>query len=713
MKMSFKVRTLPVLIAMGLSASAFLVACGGGETSVATTATSFTAIDGLLKGAVICLDANQNGLCDAGETQGTTDEKGVATLNVPNTDLGKYPVLAVVPPGAVDSDDPTKPITTGYTLKAPADNAAVITPLTSLVQHQVENGLTTAQAAASVQEQTGVANVFANFVAIPDANARVIAKTIVQVTQAKLADAALTAVVTTNDPVTNKAVTKADLDNAVRAAIVQILPNIVATVSAQAQTGGACADPASADCKTALTAAVMGDAGLAASTGVTAKNVATLVGVAKSTSTQTETVATAGTPATADAIFKWLKYNTDNSNWYYRVYASNAEENTFDANNLKRFRDIRATNMAGTVVTTGGLVNQGRTDDVHWNGTAWVNACDNTWKSTASKSDAKGSSTFDYCDGFKKGTSTKVKVDFAGKTIADMVTAIRAHPGQGDGLSEVGFAGWGASDSKASTPLAAGFSSTTVLPAGAALYYVTTTPTAYALSYIVSGSAAQLTQTSPATAAGGDNTSSGSTTTTTTAPACSVAANQSYTPATSLAAVITQNQGTPCKLAKQTITGAAGQKLTSDSTLNGTRNEWWDQSTLSIGTVGSAPTSAASAAVSFYTGNTNIRVAFPAGTAPVANFYACQQRYDNSSRNCNLIGTGAYSLTTLGDAKVLSFTGVPAQAAALTYARSFVERAGAVRYGFTPKLQQDSEVRPNLIAMNALFNVLGIPAVTP
>jgi hypothetical protein len=70
-------------------------------------------------------------------------------------------------------------------------------------------------------------------------------------------------------------------------------------------------------------------------------------------------------------------------------------------------------------------------------------------------------------------------------------------------------------------------------------------------------------------------------------------------------------------------------------------------------------------------------------------------------------------MTTLGDAKVLAFTGVPAQAAPLTYARAFVERAGVVRYGFIPKLTQTSDVRPNLAATNALFNVLGIPAVTP
>jgi trimeric autotransporter adhesin len=113
------------------------------------------------------------------------------------------------------------------------------------------------------------------------------------------------------------------------------------------------------------------------------------------------------------------------------------------------------------------------------------------------------------------------------------------------------------------------------------------------------------------------------------------------------------------------------------------------------------------------TGNTIIRVGFPAGTGQVATFYSCQQSYVGGSRNCTSIGSGTYATATLGDATVLSFKGVPTQAAPLTYARVFVERAGVVRYGYISKLTQSSEVRPNLPAVNALFNVLGIPAITP
>jgi trimeric autotransporter adhesin len=586
---------LPLLGTVSFAISAFLVACGGGggssatptPPSVPTTVTSLTAVDGLIKGAIVCVDANNNGLCDTGETQGTTDILGAVTLNIPTTDVGKYPILAVVPAGAVDADDPTTPIPTGYTLKAPADNSAVISPLTTLVQHQVDSGLTSAQAAIVVQDQTGVANAFANFVATPDTNARVVAKTIVRITQEKLADATITALVGTNDPITGKPITQTDLDAAIRASIIQTLPSVVTAVSTHSQSGGACADPTTAACKTAIASAVTGASGLAAGTGVTATTLGTLVGVAKSVTTQTDS-----TTPIAGATLKWLKY-TDANNYYYRAFVSTLAENTFDANNLRRFRDVRMTATAGTVVSSGGLINQGRTDDVHWNGSAWVVACNNTYQNTATIKDANGTSMSYYCDNYSKNRSTSVKVDFAGKTVADLVTAIRSYPSQGDGLAGVGFAGWGASDSKATTALAAGFSSTAVLPAGSILYYVSTTQTDNAISYIVSGTNISYVPIAPAAVAAGGSSA------TTPLPAC--ASSYLYSQATSLASLISQNKGTPCVFSPYTATGSGGATLSS-----GTTNESWDATTLHIGQIGTAALATgnlAANASSFYTGN--------------------------------------------------------------------------------------------------------------
>lgn len=700
---------LPLLGAISLAISAFLAACGGGGGSntpdVPKTATPITVVDGLIKGAIVCVDANGNGACDTSETQGTTDASGAVTLNIPTADVGKYPILAVVPATAVDMDDAANTVGTGYTLKTTADNPSVITPLTTLIQHQVEQGYSSADAVTALQNLTGVTNVFANFVATPDANARVIAKTIVSITQDRLGDAALTAKVGQNDPITGKPITQADLDVAIRTAVIQALPTIVATVSTHAQSGGACADPTASNwattCKGAINAAVTGtstSAGLAAGTGVTATTLGTLVGVAKSASSQTDAAPAAG------ATLKWLKF-TDANNYYYRAYESTLAENTFDANDLRRFRDIRMTATAGTVTSSGGLINQGRADDVHWNGLAWVTACNNTAQYTATKVDANGASVSNFCDNYAQYKSTTVKVDYSGKTIAEMVAAIRAYPSTGDGLVGVGFAGWGASDSKATTALAAGFSSTATLPIGSALHYVTSTQVADSFNYIVSGSGTSYVPIAPAAVAAGGSSASSP------LPACVNYLVSSSPAASTLVDLIAQNKGTPCILSPSTVTGLGGVTLSSGST-----NENWHSTTLSIGTIGSAALATnnlAANASSYYTGNTVIRVGFPAGTGQVAAFYSCQQRYDGLSRNCIPIGNGTYVITKLGDADILSFSGVPNQAAPLPYRRVFVQRAGVVRYGYINKATQTSEVRPNLAATNALFNVLGIPAITP
>ena len=69
--------------------------------------------------------------------------------------------------------------------------------------------------------------------------------------------------------------------------------------------------------------------------------------------------------------------------------------------------------------------------------------------------------------------------------------------------------------------------------------------------------------------------------------------------------------------------------------------------------------------------------------------------------------TGRYSIEPVGDACVMRFAGVPAEAAALTYTRIFVERGGNVYYGYRDKLRVDNAVRLNAQGMDALFAPLG------
>ena len=64
-----------------------LVACGGGggggSSSADTSTLSTTVIDGAIENATVCLDKNNNGVCDAGEPASKTNAAGKANLSAP------------------------------------------------------------------------------------------------------------------------------------------------------------------------------------------------------------------------------------------------------------------------------------------------------------------------------------------------------------------------------------------------------------------------------------------------------------------------------------------------------------------------------------------------------------------------------------------------------------------------------------------------------
>lgn len=82
-----------------------LTACGsGGGSGVgspATTPVSTTVMDGLIKDALVCVDSNSNGVCDAGEIQGHTDANGKVTLDIPTADLATAKLVAMIGTDAV------------------------------------------------------------------------------------------------------------------------------------------------------------------------------------------------------------------------------------------------------------------------------------------------------------------------------------------------------------------------------------------------------------------------------------------------------------------------------------------------------------------------------------------------------------------------------------------------------------------------------------
>jgi hypothetical protein len=128
-------------------AVATLVACGGGGSGsggaiggAPTSVLNGVAVDGYLQGSTVFLDVNGNGTFDTGEPSALTDALGRYTLDHSKVTT---PIdgLAIVVTGGIDTD-------TGFAftgrLSAAADKAVqgqVITPLTSLVDAMLAQGL--------------------------------------------------------------------------------------------------------------------------------------------------------------------------------------------------------------------------------------------------------------------------------------------------------------------------------------------------------------------------------------------------------------------------------------------------------------------------------------------------------------------------------------------------------------------------------------------
>jgi len=147
-----------------------LQACGGGGGgSGSTTSTlSGAGMDGYITGATICLDLNNNGLCDTSEPTATTGANGSYSLTYPTgTNLNNLNIIAQVPVGAIDSDNPGTPISTAFKLLAPATQPLVVSPLTTLVsQYAAANGVSAQAAATQIVTALGLpaaTNIFQDY----------------------------------------------------------------------------------------------------------------------------------------------------------------------------------------------------------------------------------------------------------------------------------------------------------------------------------------------------------------------------------------------------------------------------------------------------------------------------------------------------------------------------------------------------------------------
>lgn len=172
--------TLFRLSTLTLSISLIISGCGSSSneqsntpaTPVYPTTTNLTGIvaDGLIKGAIVCLDKNNNLMCDDDEPQSTTNDQGEYTLKeISNSDSLNYPVIALVPKGAIDQDTPNTPISTAYTLTAPIGKNSFISPLTTLVATEMYNNpqLHAEEAAENINSTLGLniqpSSLFSNY----------------------------------------------------------------------------------------------------------------------------------------------------------------------------------------------------------------------------------------------------------------------------------------------------------------------------------------------------------------------------------------------------------------------------------------------------------------------------------------------------------------------------------------------------------------------
>ncbi|GLS92170.1 hypothetical protein GCM10007916_32400 [Psychromonas marina] len=140
-----------------------LSACGSSSSSdtvvadeESTTTLSGKAADGYLINAKVCLDLNKNKSCDDDEPSAMSDDDGAFSLEgVTQEQIDASPLLVeIIKNQTIDKDNPGVLLTKSYQLSAPA-GYTFVSPLTTLVQNEVENGNSVEDAESNVQAKLG------------------------------------------------------------------------------------------------------------------------------------------------------------------------------------------------------------------------------------------------------------------------------------------------------------------------------------------------------------------------------------------------------------------------------------------------------------------------------------------------------------------------------------------------------------------------------
>lgn len=161
-----------------LLSALILTACGGGESppvedngndrgaieddgrdSVPTVVFTGVVADGYLVNAVVCLDLNNNKVCDAGEPSDITTTGGAFSISATQDQIDSNPVILEATAGITIDEDTNLAMSDNFTLTAPS-GSAFVSPLTTLVLAEIEantniSGYTIADASAAIQTALG------------------------------------------------------------------------------------------------------------------------------------------------------------------------------------------------------------------------------------------------------------------------------------------------------------------------------------------------------------------------------------------------------------------------------------------------------------------------------------------------------------------------------------------------------------------------------
>ena len=647
--------------ALAAMLAAGLAGCGGSSDGDAPPPPTTTEVKVLVRAVsagpfVVCLDGNGNQACDAGEPSATTDAAGTATIEVDNADLGKWPVIALPASGGG-----LVPVV----LRTPADQTARITPLTTLVQAQVEaSGSSSAEAADYVRQRASLGISPLDDYQAADAaseSARLLAEAVEAVMQGQTG--ALAPSLGSPD-ISGAAISGGDIANAVQVAVLGALPAISSVATEAANAG--------ADRNAVLAAGVQQ---VVEASGLDAAGAAGLIGATRLAGQPSD----AGIANDGGTVRMFVYAGPDD--WSYRAILSTDADRVAGADGYSRYYEERAAMAGGTLQVWGygGVPERG--GDLHWNGSAWVD-CPIGFRSRQRTIEA-GFIEYDYCDGLEAGTTRIGSVDVAGNTLASVIARVRELPGLDSGVP---LASFGPSD--------LGLLGSATMPAGAALSYRVNTPMSAREAYDPRpGTIARAFH--PDVAAGGD------------------ARTDPAVPCSAKVSGALDNYSDPAATLEAMIAGALGQPCiypTGADTLP--MNEGWGTSTVGLGNLPGAATRPEGTG-SFYSTTLGLRAAFT-GPGNAVTYYGCLLRAsDNVTRNCTPIGSGSYRIDQLGDARVLHFENKPAIVQSLGNQVIYVERGGNVHSGFVLNSPAASTVRLNLTAANALFSQLGLPAIVP